>query len=97
MSEKAAMWSQAYLRDPLNIMGQGTDVKEHAMPTSQRQALARLDLDETASLREIKMRYKQLVKRFHPDVTGGDKQAEETFKAISEAYDSLLACGYYSA
>lgn len=38
------------------------------------------------------MRYKQLVKRFHPDANGGDKAAEERFKEISEAYSYLKSC-----
>jgi hypothetical protein len=57
----------------------------------QRLDLAQLDLDETANLPEIKMRYKQLVKRFHPDANGGDKQAEERFKSINEAYSNLMS------
>jgi len=42
-------------------------------------------------LQDIKMRYKQLVKRFHPDANGGDKRAEERFKLINEAYRSLMS------
>ena len=57
----------------------------------QRRDLAQLDLDETANLQEIKMRYKQLVKRFHPDANGGDKRAEERFKYINEAYSNLMS------
>ena len=57
----------------------------------QRRDLAELDLDETANLQDIKMRYKQLVKRFHPDANGGDKRAEERFKSINEAYRSLMS------
>ena len=57
----------------------------------QRRDLAELDLDETANLQDIKMRYKQLVKRFHPDANGGDKRAEERFKSINEAYRSLIS------
>jgi len=52
-----------------------------------------LDLDETATLQDVKMRYKQLVKRFHPDANGGDKQAEERFKSINEAYSNLKSAG----
>ena len=59
----------------------------------QRQDLAQLDLDETATLQDIKMRYKQLVKRFHPDANGGDKKAEERFKSINEAYTNLKSSG----
>ena len=57
----------------------------------QRRNLAQLDLDETATLQDIKMRYKQLVKRFHPDANGGDKRAEERFKSINEAYSNLMS------
>ena len=57
----------------------------------QRRDLAQLDLDETANLQDIKMRYKQLVKRFHPDANGGDKRAEERFKSINEAYSNLIS------
>ncbi|MFP6746331.1 MAG: J domain-containing protein [Alphaproteobacteria bacterium] len=57
----------------------------------QRRDLAQLDLDETANLQDIKMRYKQLVKRFHPDANGGDKRVEERFKSISEAYSNLMS------
>lgn len=57
----------------------------------QRRNLAQLDLDETATLQAIKMRYKQLVKRFHPDANGGDKRAEERFKSINGAYSNLMS------
>jgi DnaJ-domain-containing protein 1 len=57
----------------------------------QRRDLAQLDLDETANLQDIKMRYKQMVKRFHPDANGGDKRTEERFKSINEAYSNLMS------
>ena len=59
-----------------------------------RQSLAVLGLDGHVTLNEIKMRYKQLVKRFHPDANPGDHGAEERFKKISAAYRYLLSCGY---
>ena len=65
----------------------------HQMDEKQRKALAEMDLDKSASLQEIKMRYKQLVKRYHPDANGGDKRAEERFKSISEAYNYLISSG----
>ncbi len=60
----------------------------------ERQALAALDLQPHVSLAEIKTRYKELAKRFHPDTHGGDKDAEERFKQINQAYTYLLSCGY---
>jgi curved DNA-binding protein len=34
----------------------------------------------------IRKAYRQLARRYHPDVNPGDEEAEESFKAISEAY-----------
>jgi DnaJ-class molecular chaperone len=43
------------------------------------------DADEDA----IRKAYRQLARRYHPDVNPGDEEAEESFKAISEAYAVL--------
>ncbi len=43
------------------------------------------DADEDA----IRKAYRQLARRYHPDVNPGDGEAEERFKAISEAYSVL--------
>jgi curved DNA-binding protein CbpA len=48
-----------------------------------------LDLSLPVTLLEVKARYKQLVKRHHPDANGGDKAAEERLKIINEAYATL--------
>jgi DnaJ domain len=52
-------------------------------------ALAVLGLAPTATRAEIKARYKHLVKRYHPDANGGDRQAEERLKVINQAYSTL--------
>lgn len=52
-------------------------------------ALSVLGLDSAATPAEIKARYKHLVKRYHPDANGGDKQAEERLKTINQAYTTL--------
>lgn len=39
---------------------------------------------------ELKARYKELVKRYHPDKNNGDKSSEERFKIVSEAYRILI-------
>ena len=52
-------------------------------------ALAVLGLAPKATRAEIKARYKRLVKRYHPDANGGDRQAEERLKVINQAYSTL--------
>jgi curved DNA-binding protein CbpA len=64
------------------------------LPTPQRDALAEMNLDPSASLEEIKTRYKALAKKYHPDVNGDDHSAEEQFKSVNQAYTYLLNCGY---
>ncbi|HYM33688.1 MAG TPA: J domain-containing protein [Candidatus Cybelea sp.] len=61
---------------------------------AEREALADLDLAPIVTLQDIKARYKQLVKRYHPDANGGDKSAEERLKRINQAYTFLMSCGY---
>ncbi len=53
-----------------------------------------MDLEETATLIEIKSRYKELVKRHHPDANGGDRSAEERLRKVIQAYDYLRKSGF---
>jgi molecular chaperone DnaJ len=48
-----------------------------------------LGVARTASDDEIKKAYRKLAMQYHPDRNNGSKEAEEQFKAISEAYDVL--------
>jgi DnaJ domain len=79
--------------DPLHLFGQGKEhVSERRRPlTEAEKALALFELEPSASLAEVKARYKALVKRWHPDANGGDKHAEERLKLINQAYASLKA------
>lgn len=60
-------------------------------PTPELEALMVLDLTPPVTVPVVKARYKELVKRHHPDANGGDKQAEERFKLISAAYRTVLS------
>lgn len=42
------------------------------------------------SIDEIKTAYREQAKKYHPDVNVGDKNTEERFKDINEAYNNLL-------
>jgi len=48
-----------------------------------------LGVNKTATDNEIKKAYRKLAMKYHPDHTKGDKNAEEKFKQISEAYAVL--------
>ena len=75
------------LDDPFGFFTAETSFKPAAnmapktsLSAVERQALATLDLDVSVTVTELKARYKLLVKRYHPEVTGGDKKSEERFK-----------------
>ena len=48
-----------------------------------------LGVDKNASAEEIKKAYRKNAMKYHPDRNPGDKQAEEKFKEIGEAYEVL--------
>ena len=48
-----------------------------------------LGLDKNASEEDIKSAYRRLAKKYHPDVNPDNKEAEQKFKDINEAYEIL--------
>lgn len=90
-----------HVEDGFAVFG---DVEETAAPRRpervltrlQRQAFDILGLEPSATLNEIKARYKELVKRFHPDANGGDRGTEERLKQVIKAYGVLRASGIVS-
>ena len=48
-----------------------------------------LGVSKSASEDEIKKAYRQLAKKYHPDLNPGDKAAEAKFKEANEAYEVL--------
>jgi hypothetical protein len=57
----------------------------------ERDALAVLDLEHPSDKSRIKSQYRELVKKYHPDVNRGQAAAEETFKKVTRAYHHLMA------
>lgn len=48
-----------------------------------------LGVSRETSAEEIKKVYRKLARQYHPDLNPGDKEAEEKFKDINEAYEVL--------
>ncbi|MEL7028953.1 MAG: DnaJ domain-containing protein, partial [Pseudomonadota bacterium] len=90
---------QSY-RDPFDIFdGKDGAPAQEAAPDRkvsrlQSRAFQSLSLSASAGAEEIKHRYKQLVKRFHPDANGGDRSAEEKLQDVIKAYEILKRAGY---
>jgi molecular chaperone DnaJ len=57
--------------------------------TRQKDYYATLGVDRKAKAVDIRKAYRRLARKHHPDVNPGNKQSEEKFKDIQEAYDVL--------
>jgi hypothetical protein len=68
--------------------------ERRVMSQPTRKALHALGLEEGASGAEIKARFKELVKRHHPDANGGDRASEDQLRAIIEAHNYLKKMGF---
>lgn len=61
-----------------------------------RQALAKLGLPETATLQEVKAKYRTLARRYHPDANKGSREHEARFQALTEAHAHLAASASFA-
>lgn len=48
-----------------------------------------LGINKDASAADIKKAYRELAKKYHPDLNGGNEEAAEKFKQVNEAYEVL--------
>ncbi|HIN38983.1 MAG TPA: hypothetical protein EYM84_01775 [Flavobacteriales bacterium] len=51
-------------------------------------------MNSKTSKREIRNKYKELVKKFHPDINGQNATNEEKLKDIINAYNELKSSGF---
>lgn len=89
--------SPEFLRDPLGMLREAPldarrrreQAAETKAPPELRAALDVLGLEWPVDPRVARSRYKELAKRFHPDLNGGDREAEEKLKDVNRAYSLL--------
>ena len=93
----------ARIRDPFgfaNGFAQGSRAggqrmqQARKLKTLEAKAFDTLELSAGATQDEIKRRYKELVKKHHPDANGGDRGSEERFRAVVQAYQLLKQSGF---
>ncbi|GAB4380667.1 MAG: J domain-containing protein [Elainellaceae cyanobacterium] len=58
-----------------------------------RNYYAILGVSRDATIEEIKQSYRKLARKYHPDMNPGDREAEEKFKDLGEAYEVLSDTG----
>jgi len=68
--------------------------QDRKLKTLEAKAFDTLGLSANAKQEEIKRRYKELVKKHHPDANGGDRGSEERFRAVVQAYQLLKQSGF---
>jgi hypothetical protein len=81
--------------DPLGMFQ--TNIRRHSGEESRNaryglaalKALDQLGLDDSVDMAVIKARYKDLVKRLHPDANAGDRSNEDKLREIIRAYNYL--------
>jgi len=90
---RAPGWGgEGTFRDDFGFFGgEGANPARRQAVTEREKALETLGLDFNATFTDAKRRYKDLVKRLHPDANGGDSAAEELLKGVNQAFAVLKA------
>jgi len=85
--------------DPHGVFGDGvrraapSTERRRGLRPSERRAFDTLRLADDASRDDIKARFKELVKRHHPDLNGGDARSEDRLREVIQAYNALKQAG----
>ena len=84
------MWNNA-LDDKLNIFQSANyrDFKKTKMSQTDRDAFQVMELNVEVKWEKIQSKFKELVKKYHPDKNRGSKKFEDKLKKITLAYSQL--------
>lgn len=86
---KTAAWKTYHFTDNEPPKSENTRRTAIERNTPEADALALFGLEPPVDIHGIKTRYKELVKKYHPDVNPGDKTAEDMIKTINMSYTIL--------
>jgi DnaJ domain len=99
--------SDLHVNDPLDIFAAQPGFQTYAervqmragkpLSTADSAAFKLLDLAPDATLRQLKARYKALVRQFHPDSNGGDRGQEAQLRKVIDAYTRLIKSPAFAA
>jgi curved DNA-binding protein CbpA len=87
-------------RDPFGFVAEGRgkgprfETQAPKLKSLEAKAFGTMSLAANATPKEIKSRYKELVKKHHPDANGGDRGSEERFREVVQAYQLLKQNGF---
>lgn len=86
--------------DPFGLFGEGLRAEQEAraearpVRNAERKALDTLGLEPGATPAQVKARFKELVKRHHPDANGGDRSTEDRLVEVIQSYNYLKSVGF---
>jgi len=86
--------------DPFGLFSEGLRAEQQAraearpIRNAERKALGTLGLEVGVTPVQVKTRFKELVKRHHPDANGGDRSTEDRLVEVIQAYNYLKSAGF---
>ncbi|MDI1280579.1 J domain-containing protein [Brevundimonas sp.] len=86
-------WSNSFGLFDRRTQEQVNPADDHRVGKLERAAMSDLGLEPGAEKSDIKARYHEMLKRFHPDTNGGDRGAEAKLQSVIRAWKILKKAG----
>lgn len=98
-SDPGPAWRE--FADPLDAIGARyrPEARRQAIDrftAKERRALADLGLEDETDLHQVRKRYSELVRRYHPDRNGGDRSHEAKLFRVIEAWQVLKSASAFA-